>query len=93
MNNVQVFSNSQFGEIRIAMNEKQELLFCINDLCKALGIKNHRNVRARIDNDNVRQMDAIDNLGRSQQTTFVTETGMYDVILRSDAPAAKPFRK
>lgn len=93
MNNVQVFSNSQFGEIRTITSENREPLFCLNDLCKALGIKNSRDVKSRLDADDVVLADATDNLGRRQQTTFVTESGMYDVILRSDAPTAKPFRK
>jgi prophage antirepressor-like protein len=31
----------------------------------------------------------IDNLRRNQDATFVTESGMYTVILRSDSPLAK----
>ena len=38
-------------------------------------------------------MDTIDSLGRTQQATFVTESGLYDVIIRSDSENAKPFRK
>lgn len=92
MNNIQVFCNPQFGEIRTTGTSSNPL-FCLSDLCSALGIVNHRNVRARLDDDDVRQMDATDSLGRTQQTTFVTESGMYDVVLRSDVPSAKPFRK
>lgn len=38
-------------------------------------------------------MDTIDSLGRNQQVTFITESGLYDVIIRSDSEKAKPFRK
>lgn len=31
--------------------------------------------------------------GGNQQVTFVTESGLYDVIIRSDSEKAKPFRK
>lgn len=92
-NQIKIFSNPNLGEVRVNVTTNNEPLFCLADLCSALGIVNHRNVRARLDDDDVRQMDATDNLGRTQQTTFVTEAGMYDVILRSDAPTAKPFRK
>ncbi len=92
-NQIQIFSNPNLGEVRVSVTPNNEPMFCLADLCAALGISNHRNVRARLDDDDVRQMDATDNLGRTQLTTFVTEAGMYDVILRSDAPAAKPFRK
>lgn len=92
-NAIKIFSNPQFGEIRTLADEVNEPLFCLADLCAALGISNHRNVKARLDEDDVRLMDTTDNLGRTQQVIFVTESGMYDVILRSDAEKAKPFRK
>lgn len=93
MSEIQVFNNPQFGEMRTLADEANEPLFCLADLCGALGISNHRNVKARLDEDDVRLMDTTDNLGRTQQTIFVTESGMYDVILRSDSEKAKPFRK
>lgn len=92
MTDIQIFSNPQFGEIRTLADEANEPLFCLADLCTALGISNHRNVKARLDEEDVRLMDTPTN-GGLQQTTFVTESGMYDVILRSDAEKAKPFRK
>ena len=92
-NNIQIFKNEKFGEIRVEMNEQGEPMFCLADLCGALGVSNHRNVKARLDEDDVCLMDTIDNLGRTQQVIFVTESGMYDAILRSDAEKAKPFRK
>lgn len=35
----------------------------------------------------------VDSLGRKQEATFVTEAGLYDVIIRSDSPLAKPYGK
>lgn len=92
MKEIQIFSNPQFGEIRTLAGEANEPMFCLADLCAALGISNHRNVKARLDEEDVRLMDTPTN-GGLQQITFVTESGMYDVILRSDAEKAKPFRK
>lgn len=92
MTDIQIFSNPQFGEIRTLADEANEPLFCLADLCAALGISNHRNVKVRLDEEDVRLMDTPTN-GGLQQVTFVTESGMYDVILRSDAEKAKPFRK
>lgn len=93
MNEIQIFNNPQFGEIRILANEFNEPMFCLADLCTALGISNHRNVKARLDEDDVRLMDTTDVLGRTQQVIFVNESGMYDVVLRSDAEKVKPFRR
>ena len=89
---VETFNNPQFGEIRTLADEANEPLFCLADLCSALGISNHRNVKARLDDEDVRLMDTPTN-GGLQQITYVTESGMYDVILRSDADNARIFRK
>ena len=43
--------------------------------------------------DEVCQTPLTDSLGRQQETTIISESGLYDVILRSDKPEAKPFRK
>lgn len=90
---VQVFNSPLFGEIRVIIDRKGEPLFCLVDICTSIGIINHRNVKNRLDADDVRLVDTTDNLGRTQQVTYVTESGMYDVILRSDSPKAKPFKK
>ncbi len=50
-------------------------------------------ISKRLD-DEVKQIYPIsDSLGRTQKAVFVTEAGLYDVILRSDSPKAKPFRR
>lgn len=89
---IQIFNSPQFGEVRTA-GTADAPLFCLADVCRALGIMNHRNVKARLDADDVHLMDTIDSMGRNQQVTFVTEAGLYDTILRSDSENAKPFRK
>lgn len=80
-------------DVRILTADDGEPLFVLNDLCSALDIANPRNVRARLDPDGVRQADVIDSMGRRQVTTVVDESGMYEVILRSDRPEAVEFRR
>lgn len=65
--------------------------FVLADLCAVLDIANPRNVAARLDEDEkgVRQMDTP---GGRQSITVVNESGMYQVVLRSDKPEAKQFR-
>jgi prophage antirepressor-like protein len=91
-NEVRIFNNPQFGQIRTA-GTADNPLFCLADVCQAIGINNSRAVKGRLDEDDVSLIDTIDNLGRTQQVTFVTESGLYDVIIRSDSEQAKPFRK
>lgn len=92
MNTSLVFKSPQFGEIRTAGSSDQPL-FCLADVCRALDIKNSRDVRTRLDEDDVVTNDAIDSLGRLQPTTFVTEVGLYEAIFISRKPEAKAFRK
>lgn len=67
--------------------------FVARDVCAALDIANVGNASARLDQDGVRQTDIIDSLGRSQSTTIISESGLYELILRSDKPGAKTFRR
>ena len=85
---LQIFSNSEFGEIRTAV-VNDEPMFCLIDICKALDIKNATDVAKRLDEDARTKV----NLGRQGETNFITESGLYAVILRSDKPNAKKFRK
>lgn len=87
-NNIEVFENPIFGQIRMVMLD-DEPMFCLADVCKALELSNSRIVADRLDEDERRKLD----LPRQGVTWFVTESGLYAVILRSDKPNAKKFRK
>lgn len=89
---VQIFSNEQFGNVRIVMNDSNEPMFCLKDLCDALSLSNNRKVKSQLDED-VTQSYPLETAGGVQQATFVNEAGMYTVILRSDSPKAKPMQK
>lgn len=89
MNELQIFNNEEFGEIR-TVTKDNEPMFCLADICKALEIKNATDVAKRLDADELTRF----NLGgQSGEANFVTESGLYAVILRSDKPNAKKFRK
>lgn len=92
MNNIQIFQNEQFGKVRIAMNESNEPLFCLADVCNVLGLR-QGDVRQRLSDGVVSTQPIIDSLGREQQANFVNEDGLYDAILDSRKPEAKQFRK
>lgn len=88
MNELQIFQNSEFGEIRMVTVD-DEPMFCLADVCKALELSNGRVVSARLDDDERCKLE----LPRQGETWFITESGLYTVILRSDKPNAKKFRK
>jgi len=37
---LRIFNNPEFGDIRVQLNEKGEPIFCLLDLCNALGLSN-----------------------------------------------------
>ena len=78
--------------VRVITDERGEPWFVLADLCAALGIRNARDVAARLDDD-MKGVGLIDTLGGRQQMTTVTESGMYEVVVRSDSAQAKPFRR
>lgn len=88
MNDLKIFSNEDFGEVRTVLVDN-EPMFCLADVCKALEISNPSKVAQRLDEDERTKLE----LGRAGDTNFVTESGLYAVILRSDKPNAKKFRK
>ena len=89
MNELQIFNNEEFGIIR-TITKDNEPMFCLMDICKALGMKNPTMVASRLEDDEVTKFDLGSKRG---ETNFVTESGLYAVILRSDKPNAKKFRK
>lgn len=88
-NSIEVFENPIFGQIRMVMVD-DEPMFCLIDVCRALEIKNATDVAKRLDEDELTRL----NLGgRAGESNFITESGLYAVIVRSDKPNAKKFRK
>ena len=90
MSNIQVF-NYNSVEVRTIQNDG-EPWFVLKDVCNVLHIGNSRDVVARLDQDE-KGVGQIDTLGGKQEMTIINESGLYNVILRSDKPEAKPFRK
>lgn len=87
MNELQVF-NFNDSQVR-TQKQDNEVWFCLKDVCDILEIKNATDVVKRLDEDERTRF----NLGRQGEANFVNESGLYTVILRSDKPQAKSFRK
>lgn len=91
MNNIQIFKYENNDVRTVEMNG--EPWFVLKDVCGVLGLSNHKVTAQRLDRDEVSQTYLTDSIGRKQETTVINESGLYSVILRSDKPKAKPFRK
>lgn len=92
MNKVTIFKYEENKLVR-TMNISGEPWFVLKDVCDVLGLSTPARVAERLDSDEVSQAHLIDSMGRSQEMTIISESGLYNVILRSDKPEAKPFRK
>lgn len=92
MNKVTIFKYEENKLVR-TMNVSGEPWFVLKDVCDVLGLSTPARVAERLDSDEVSQAHLIDSMGRSQEMTIISESGLYNVILRSDKPEAKPFRK
>ncbi len=94
MNEIQIFNNEQFGEIRTVLSETNEPLFCASDVCTALGYANGRDaISKHVEEYDVAKRDIIDSLGRTQSASFVNESGLYSLIFGSKLDRAKAFKK
>ena len=93
MNDLQVFKNAEFGEIRTVTID-DEPWFVGKDVAKILDYSNTRKALAdHVEEDD--KMDGVtirDSIGRNQKPVFINESGLYSLILSSKLPTAKKFK-
>ena len=93
---IQLFNSPQFGRVRTA-GTPEEPLFCLADICKAVDLVNPSQVKARLDPEDVQLIDlhALNGVSLEGNTlaTFVNESGAYEVIIFSNSPKVRPFRR
>ena len=84
--------NFESSNVRVTMGENGEPMFVAADVCQALTIDNHRNVLARLDDDE-KGVQIMDTPGGRQELATVNESGLYSLILTSRKPEAKRFKR
>lgn len=89
MNDLQVFKNPEFGEVRLSLQNNEPWL-CLTDICKVLELSNSRMVKERL---NTKGVSIIDTLtpGGIQKLTYINESNLYKVIFQSRKPEAEKF--
>lgn len=92
MNDIQVFKNDQFGQVRAARGKSGEPVFVAKDICAILDLGNPRSSIALLDDDE-KGVHSVDTPGGKQQMTTVTEPGFYKLVMRSRKPEAKAFQR
>ena len=88
MNELQVFNNAMFGDVRIILQDN-EPWFVAKDVCDCLEIKNTTDALKRLDDDERARF----NLGRQGETNVINEYGLYSLVLSSRKPEAKEFKR
>lgn len=91
---MQVFDFDEDTQIRV-LGTHNDPLFVLADVARAIGLtRSASNLVERLDPDGVRlAYPIVDSMGRPQTATVVTESGLYEAVLRSDKPQAVPFRR
>lgn len=88
MNELQIFKNAEFGQIR-TVTINNEPYFVASDICKALELSNPTVALERLDEDERSKF----NLGRQGEANIVNEYGLYNLILASRKKESKRFKR
>lgn len=93
MRNLTVW-NYNNSEVRTVMIDN-EPWWVLKDVCTVLEIQNHKVVSDRLEPDEVGRFELPhpQSKDKTLEMVCINESGLYSVILRSDKPQAKPFRK
>lgn len=90
-NDIQIFRNEKFGEVRVTMNEREEPMFCLADVCKALELTNPAMVKSRLSAKGISNTDTL-TAGGVQSMTYINEANLYKCIFQSRKPEAEKFQ-
>ena len=93
-NNLMIFENPEFGAVRSILIDGDPW-FVGKDVASSLGYSNHR--KALLDHvDGEDKLDGVtirDPIGRGQKPIFISESGLYSLILSSKLERAKKFKR
>lgn len=92
MNELQIFKNEKFGEVRTVELEN-EIYFVGTDVASILGYKKPNNaINTHVDKEDTLKQGILTN-GGMQEMILINESGLYALILSSNLPQAKEFKK
>lgn len=91
MNELQIFKNSEFGEIR-TVNIEDKPYFVGKDVAEVLGYSNPRDALSKHVDLEDRADVAIHDGSQNRNMSVINESGLYSLILSSKLPTAKKFK-
>lgn len=91
-NELQVFKNNEFGEIRI-IEVNNEPWLVGKDVADKLGYQNgSRDIQRHVDQDDRKEVPIYDG-NQNRNMIAINESGLYSLVLGSKLPGARKFRK
>lgn len=79
-------------QVRTQLDETGQPWFSAKDVCLVLGYSKYRDAISKLDEDEMRPVK-MDTLGGKQSLIAINESGLYSLILRSNKPEARRFKK
>lgn len=91
-NEIEIFKNEEFGQIR-TMLINNEPYFVGKDVAEILGYANpQKAIRTHVDNED-KGVNEMDTPGGKQEIIVINESGLYSLMLSSKLPNAKKFKR
>lgn len=84
--------NFNNDEVQVVVNDNNEPMFVATDICAALGLTNTTEALRSLDEDEKLPSELL-RAGRLRTVNTITESGLYSLVLRSNKPQAKVFKK
>lgn len=92
MNEIQIFNNPEFGQMR-TLTIDGEPWFVGKDVAQVLGYNDtNQAIRKHVDEED-KLTRQIDGSGQGRDMTIINESGLYSLILSSKLPGAKEFKR
>lgn len=89
MNELQIFNSEEFGDIR-TVQLNNEPMFCLSDVCKALGLTQPSKVKERLNEKGVSSIPTL-TAGGEQRLLYINESNLYKTIFQSRKESAERF--
>ena len=93
MNEIKIFENTQFGQIRVIERDGAPW-FVGKEVAEILGYSNTRDALVtHVDNEDKDTVAIHDGIPGNPNQVIINESGLYSLVLRSNLPAAKQFKR
>ena len=103
MSKVKIFKKPIFGDLTVILDEVGEVWFVANEVGEKIGLVSTRSsVRNHVDEQDKKLLKDVNidlsaccdsTLTLNQSLKVISESGFYDLVMRTDASKARPFQK